>query len=246
VYKTCRKGPQFRLAFKAVRNGNYEVRLHFAEQEFRKAGQRRFSVSINGQVVMANLDVVKRAGGWRRAWVRSVPVTVRKGKGLEIVGVGLNGAGAFINGIEVIPVAAKATDGKGVASSAGAEAGQGVTAGPPDDRPRVWVSSQWGPGTGAGNLLDGTDSEWVGAPGEAPWSVTLDFGRVLALDRMDLLFADPAWTNWSAVGSGDMDRWFDLGACTSGPVAVRYLFLSLPADPERPDPPRLREIRWSE
>jgi outer membrane protein assembly factor BamB len=41
----------------------YDVRLHFAEPEPLKPGQRVFTVSLEGKPVLENLDVVKAAGG---------------------------------------------------------------------------------------------------------------------------------------------------------------------------------------
>jgi hypothetical protein len=52
--------------------------------------------------MIRGLDVVKRAGGWRRALVVTIPVTVAHGQGLKIVATGLNGAAAFLNGIEIV------------------------------------------------------------------------------------------------------------------------------------------------
>ncbi len=47
----------------AVPSGTYTVRLKFGEIWFSQAGQRVFNVSINGQQVLSNFDVVAAAGG---------------------------------------------------------------------------------------------------------------------------------------------------------------------------------------
>jgi parallel beta-helix repeat protein len=64
----------------AVANGSYTVNLKFAELYFGGAGQRVFSIAINGQVVANNFDIVAAAGGSAKAVDRSFPVNVTGGK----------------------------------------------------------------------------------------------------------------------------------------------------------------------
>jgi hypothetical protein len=52
--------------------GDYTVRLHFAEMEDIEPGQRVFSLEIGGKVIIENLDIVKEAGGPRRALVKEI------------------------------------------------------------------------------------------------------------------------------------------------------------------------------
>jgi len=59
-------------------NGNYTVRLHFAELEYAVAGARRFDVLIEDSVVADDLDVVAEAGP-QTAYILEVPVTVNDG-----------------------------------------------------------------------------------------------------------------------------------------------------------------------
>jgi outer membrane protein assembly factor BamB/PKD repeat protein len=49
------------------------VRLHFAEMEGRRPGERVFDVSLQGRRVLEKFDVAKEAGGPRRALVRVFP-----------------------------------------------------------------------------------------------------------------------------------------------------------------------------
>ena len=49
---------------------SYTVRLHFAELDDVKSGQRIFDVKLQGQTVLKNFDVVKEAGGARKAVVK--------------------------------------------------------------------------------------------------------------------------------------------------------------------------------
>ena len=61
-----------------VNNGNYTLNLHFAETYYWAAGQRVFNVSVNGNQVLSNFDVVA-AGGPNAAVVKSFPVSVTNG-----------------------------------------------------------------------------------------------------------------------------------------------------------------------
>jgi hypothetical protein len=49
---------------------NYTVRLHFAEPDPVQPGKRIFDVSLQGSLVLENLDVVREAGGRMRALVK--------------------------------------------------------------------------------------------------------------------------------------------------------------------------------
>ncbi|MBL8799492.1 MAG: PQQ-binding-like beta-propeller repeat protein [Planctomycetia bacterium] len=48
----------------------YTVRLHFAEPDGLKAGQRPFSIAIQGQTVLADFDIAREAGGPGRCVVK--------------------------------------------------------------------------------------------------------------------------------------------------------------------------------
>jgi endoglucanase len=86
-----------------VPNGTYLVRLHFAEtyEGNTKAGDRLFTVKINGQPVLKGLDILKEAGGFAKPLVKDVPnVAVKDGKlKIEFTDVVQN---PEINGIEVL------------------------------------------------------------------------------------------------------------------------------------------------
>ena len=56
-----------------VANGNYNVSLDFAETYVTAAGQRIFSVSINGTQVLTNFDIYAAAGGMNIAVQRTFP-----------------------------------------------------------------------------------------------------------------------------------------------------------------------------
>lgn len=74
LYQTERYGA-FSYQF-TVPNGNYNVLLKFAEIYFTSAGQRIFSVSINGNPVLTNFDIVAAAGAPLTAIDQTFPVAV--------------------------------------------------------------------------------------------------------------------------------------------------------------------------
>ncbi|MCZ6653934.1 MAG: malectin domain-containing carbohydrate-binding protein, partial [Planctomycetota bacterium] len=101
LYQTERYEPGT-LRYQFVRaNGNYKVKLKFAELWFTQAGERVFDVAINGVPVLTNFDVVAEAGGAFIAVDRQFPVSV---SGHEIVieffGIVSN---PKINAIEILP-----------------------------------------------------------------------------------------------------------------------------------------------
>ena len=53
-------------------SGSYTARLHFAETDDVKPGQRVFDVKIQDTTVIEGLDVVAEAGGCRRALTREI------------------------------------------------------------------------------------------------------------------------------------------------------------------------------
>jgi predicted RecB family endonuclease len=85
-----------------VANGNYAVRLHFAEtyDGITGAGQRVFSVNVEGMLI-SNIDIYAEAGGRDIALVKTVNVTVSDGQ--LTIGFLSSVFNTEINGIEIIP-----------------------------------------------------------------------------------------------------------------------------------------------
>ncbi len=82
-----------------VPNGQYSVRLHFAETFNDEPGQRNFSVLLNGRAVLEDFDPTTAAGGKAFAAVaREFETKVFRG---ELV-LEFRGQGTMINGIEII------------------------------------------------------------------------------------------------------------------------------------------------
>ncbi|KHG20508.1 hypothetical protein F383_03730 [Gossypium arboreum] len=89
-YKTARIAPQsLKYYGLCLRQGNYKVQLHFAEimfsdnQTFDGLGRRLFDVSIQGQVVLEDFNIMEEAGGVRKGITREFNVDVN-GSTLEI------------------------------------------------------------------------------------------------------------------------------------------------------------------
>lgn len=87
---------------RAVPNGRYVVKLHFAEtfDEITGPGERVFSFNVEGHE-FKNFDVFAKAGGARRAYVESIAVDVADGK-LDI-SFTPSIQSPEINAIEIIP-----------------------------------------------------------------------------------------------------------------------------------------------
>ncbi|BDI29057.1 beta-mannosidase [Capsulimonas corticalis] len=62
----------------------FTVRLHFAENKYESAGQRKFAVTINGKRVLNEFDIFAEAGGSKKALVKDFPGIVPNADG-EIV-----------------------------------------------------------------------------------------------------------------------------------------------------------------
>ena len=110
--------------------------------------------------------------------------------------------------------------------------------------PQVWSSGDASPEYSCSNLVDGdTNTLWVGNPGGSPWRVNIDFGQVLPVSNLDVLFFNTAWTNMGLIGSRDAVEWFDFLTLTNWPASSRYLYMHLWNDASRSNPPAVREIR---
>jgi hypothetical protein len=79
--------------------GDYIVRLHFAEGWFDSAGRRVFDVQVNGETVLDGFDIYNEAGGAYRAIHRDFDIEVgRKDLIISFEPVQDNPS---INGIEI-------------------------------------------------------------------------------------------------------------------------------------------------
>ncbi len=85
-------------------NAPYLVRLHFADRDHNTPGQRLFNVSINSIPVLTNFDVAAAAGGQNRAVVEQLAQPA-DGSGTMTIAFSAVRDYAFVNGIELIPLA---------------------------------------------------------------------------------------------------------------------------------------------
>ncbi len=102
VYQSNRFGTFSYIVPGLNANTSYTVRLHFAETYWTAAGQRVFNVTINGQQVLTNFDIVAAAGAANKAVVEQFTATADSaGKvSLQFITVKDN---AQVNGIEIVP-----------------------------------------------------------------------------------------------------------------------------------------------
>jgi hypothetical protein len=115
---------------------------------------------------------------------------------------------------------------------------------PAPARPTAWTRSATSPWVESPELVDGDlQSVWTGRPGEAPWTVALDFGTILPLSPPTILYAGKSWETGNLLGTRDLHEWFDLGPAARGPVPCRALYFNLSAGEEAA--PAIREIQWN-
>jgi predicted alpha-1,2-mannosidase len=70
VYQSERYSQDFAYEFPVPKDGRYQVRLHFAEIFNNEIGSRVENVSLNGQVVLKDFDILKTAGAMNKAVVK--------------------------------------------------------------------------------------------------------------------------------------------------------------------------------
>jgi hypothetical protein len=101
VYQTQRNG-SFTYTLPGLTAGTeYTLRLHFAELFWTAAGDRVFSVTINGSTVLSNLDVFAAAGGEYKALVETVSGKANSA-GQLVIAFTPTVNNAIVNGIEVV------------------------------------------------------------------------------------------------------------------------------------------------
>lgn len=91
-----------------VANGNYTVTLKFAEIYWTAAGKRVFSVTVNGNTVLSNLDIFAKAGK-NKAYDVDVPVSVTNG--MLNIGFVTQVDNATVSAIKVAPAGTTASTG---------------------------------------------------------------------------------------------------------------------------------------
>ena len=103
LYQTERFAKELNYQF-PVANGDYQVKLHFAEIWTEQADKRVFDVVLEGNKVIEDLDLVKQYG-YAVAKVSSFDVTVGDGElNLEMLAATNN---AKLSGIEILPLSSQ-------------------------------------------------------------------------------------------------------------------------------------------
>jgi len=134
---------------KKVPNGRYLAKLYFAEtyRGVTGPGQRVFSINVEGQK-FENFDIWKKAGGFMRAYIESVPVNVSDGE-FKIDFIAKTQSPA-INAIEIIPQTTDGAADDGKSSPIRIKAGQGDAF--KDSRGKEWSPAQGFEGGSFGGL----------------------------------------------------------------------------------------------
>jgi hypothetical protein len=100
VYQTERYGTMTYTMPGLTSGTNYTVRLHFCENYWSAAGQRKFNVSINGISVLSNFDIFATVGAQHRANIQQFTAAANS-NGQIIVSFTNVTDHAVVNGIEV-------------------------------------------------------------------------------------------------------------------------------------------------
>ncbi|MFM8584048.1 MAG: right-handed parallel beta-helix repeat-containing protein, partial [Planctomycetaceae bacterium] len=85
-----------------VANGNYTIRLHFAEPWTTTVGHRKFDIQLQGTTVRTDFDIYATAGARYKATTLSYPVTATGGTGIALDLVNKTSTFALLCGIEIL------------------------------------------------------------------------------------------------------------------------------------------------
>lgn len=85
VYQSERYSQDFAYVFEVPKDGRYQVRLHFAEIFNSEVGSRVENISLNGQVVLKDFDILKTAGAMNKAVVKEFNDVTADGQGNIVV-----------------------------------------------------------------------------------------------------------------------------------------------------------------
>jgi len=107
VYQSERWGAFTYVVPGLTAGASFTVRLHFAEIWWSQAGQRVFSVAINGTTVLSNFDIVGAAGASFRAIVKEFPAQADASGQITIAYIQGSVDWPKSSGIEIIPSAAQ-------------------------------------------------------------------------------------------------------------------------------------------
>jgi hypothetical protein len=102
LYQTERYGTDLQYSI-PVTNGQYTLKLHFAELYVTQPGERVFHVDVEGKRVLSNFDTVAETGGIHRAVVKTFTVNVNDGQlDIDFPAITTTHWGK-VNAIEIVP-----------------------------------------------------------------------------------------------------------------------------------------------
>jgi YD repeat-containing protein len=93
LYKSQKAGATLSYSL-AMTNGTYDIDLLFAEIQGKNVGERKFDVSVEGNVALTDFDINQAASGINKAITKTVRVNITDGK-LDIVLTGKVGEAAL-------------------------------------------------------------------------------------------------------------------------------------------------------
>ncbi len=242
IYQTERYAKNLVYSMADLPNGDYQVKLHFAEIYYGVAKARLFNVFIEGQQKLASFDVFAAASGKNRAVVSTFTVPVTDGNGLQIT---LNTVkdDATLSGIEVLALFPWPGDGSGGAPM---PATMKIKSGSVFPRPvDVLTSSGEEPHTNGWNVVDGdTNTMWVGQTNAGGWYCSLVYDPAVTVHQLTLDLVGGSLSNVLYLYSVDASNWYDLvPALSNGPVSLHYLWLIIPAGQPPTAVPAIEEIQ---
>jgi endoglucanase len=110
IYQTERYGNFSYTIPGLIPSATYLVRLHFTEFHWTEAGQRIFNVSINGELVLSDFDIIAEAGRAEKAVTREITIPADS-SGLIIIQFTALVDHAKSSAIEIIPSSDISTSG---------------------------------------------------------------------------------------------------------------------------------------
>lgn len=219
LYRTERTG-NFSYAFN-VDNGDYTVTLKFAEIYWATAGRRIFDVSINGQLVLDNFDIVAHTDPFS-AYDQSFPVTVSGGSILITFSTVLDNA--KVSGIEITadsggggdttPPTVQATNPASNATNVGVDTTIAVTFSEPMDQDSVEGAFQMSPAVAGSFSWNGTGTVMTFIP-DAELAEDEQYQVSIGTGATDLAGNPlPSAANWSfttaAGGDPGLGQWIPM------------------------------------
>ena len=200
VYQTCRF-QDMTYTFDGLKAGQaYTLRLHFTETYHEQAGARVFDVVANGQTVLADYDILAKAGQKMKAVTETMEVTA-DAAGKLVVAFKTKRDQALVNGLEVLEAGAAREDTRPppTAVKLEGERPREPTATPGQTRVLLLCGANnhnWQETTAALKTIFAESPKFAVNVAEKPWEM-----KPADIEGYDLIFC-----NWNTYG-GDKREW---------------------------------------